>query len=434
MKKFDMNLSDSYVESWGTWEALRELVSNAMDADDNYKLERVDDNNILISTTTVPKISELRVIGCSGSRKDDKKIGKFGEGFKLAALSLTRNGDVLKLITPKYEVSFVLEMDDFGETRTLQMLVDEKDFEVIGSNFFIQASNVGNMLSGKFFDSKKDSLIEKEYGYLNIYYKGIWVSEIKENSLYDYSLGSFDLNRDRNVVNEWSFAYDAASFISSKMSLEIANKIINNHESYEMNLIRRFPNNFNSMAKKTLSDAVAMKYGDDFLVSTDDSESNQMASARGQKVVRLPDGLNNVCDIKTTKQFLSSTIGFSEVLNRDYKKEMLEVEKFLDLFSINCDVRIFENNQETMSILGQADEEKNTIWLNEKLFLPGRKKNRISTMIHEIAHLISKSGDGTIGFEETLSNLLGELGVRFLEFLELGNADKLLGGDDDKNK
>lgn len=420
MKKLDLNISENYVENWGIWEAVREIICNAKDADSNYKVEVLDDNNLLVSTKTIPTISQLKIIGNSQSRKDDKKIGQFGEGFKLAALTLTRDENKLEVITPKYTCGFSLEINDYCDDRVLFMNLEEKETESDGCKMFISAPNVSNIIKDKFVDVKKQSLIEKENKQkMKVYFKGVFVSEIDRKSLYDYSLNNFKLNRDRNVINQWDFEWEASSFLSSEMNYELAKKIIDSSpDFFEVQLIKNFPSNFGRSARKLISKAIKDKYGENIVISTDDSEMNELAKSKGVKVVRLNDGFSEICDdIETSKQFMMKEVNFKILGTNIFDDAKSELMEMLEVFNLNIDLYVYENNSATFALMGKADGNK--VYLNEILFLKGNKKKRVSVFLHEIAHVMSKADDATIRFEDCLSDMLGELGSKVLELNKL---------------
>ena len=59
-----------------------------------------------------------------------------------------------------------------------------------------------------------------------------------------------------------------------------------------------------------------------------------------------------------------------------------------------------------------------TVLLNESLFEDGQDNLRVGTYLHEVAHIRSEEGDGSMMFEEELSNLLGEIAIHLLIRLE----------------
>ena len=84
-------IAKSYVADWTVEDAKRELLQNAMDTK-NWHID--EHTNALISTGTISRRHWLMGV----SEKTDS-IGKFGEGLKLAALVLAREGYTLEILS-----------------------------------------------------------------------------------------------------------------------------------------------------------------------------------------------------------------------------------------------------------------------------------------------------------------------------------------------
>lgn len=85
-----LTISRDYVVKWGVWEALRELIQNALDTK-KYKITYTE-NEITVSTFAGALDRRNLLLGISSKRDDESTIGTYGEGFKLAMLVLLREG------------------------------------------------------------------------------------------------------------------------------------------------------------------------------------------------------------------------------------------------------------------------------------------------------------------------------------------------------
>jgi len=85
-----LTISRDYVVKWGVWEALRELIQNALDTK-KYKITYTE-NEITIKTFAGALDRRNLLLGISSKRGDESTIGTYGEGFKLAMLVLLREG------------------------------------------------------------------------------------------------------------------------------------------------------------------------------------------------------------------------------------------------------------------------------------------------------------------------------------------------------
>jgi len=105
-KRFELSISVDYVQTWRVWEAVRELWQNALDfGEHNWTWESLElkgkSNVLRIISKNVQLEKKSLLLGTSTKRDDSKNIGKWGEGYKLAALVLTRMGKQVKIYNNK---------------------------------------------------------------------------------------------------------------------------------------------------------------------------------------------------------------------------------------------------------------------------------------------------------------------------------------------
>lgn len=91
MKTIELSLSPKYVSGWGVEEAVREILQNAIDqkADGAEVSVSYDRETLSILTDGARLKTSTLLLGESG-KDDERYIGKYGEGYKLALLVLTR--------------------------------------------------------------------------------------------------------------------------------------------------------------------------------------------------------------------------------------------------------------------------------------------------------------------------------------------------------
>lgn len=95
---YQLSLTKDYAPHWDLVKAVKELLQNAIDstAEFQYSFEQNDSDEGLTNLTvtsigvTLPPSSLL--LGASTKQEDPSSIGKYGEGYKLALLVLTRLG------------------------------------------------------------------------------------------------------------------------------------------------------------------------------------------------------------------------------------------------------------------------------------------------------------------------------------------------------
>lgn len=126
MKAIELSLSPKYVSGWGVEEAVREILQNAIDqkADGAEVSVSYDRETLSILTDGARLKTSTLLLGESG-KDDERYIGKYGEGYKLALLVLTRERKPVKVVTdaetwtPEFRLS-----ETFGE-ESLQIGVEE---------------------------------------------------------------------------------------------------------------------------------------------------------------------------------------------------------------------------------------------------------------------------------------------------------------------
>lgn len=117
MKTIELSLSPKYVSGWGVEEAVREILQNAIDqkADGAEASVSYDRETLSILTDGARLKTSTLLLGESG-KDDERYIGKYGEGYKLALLVLTRERKPVKVVTdaetwtPEFRLS-----ETFGE-------------------------------------------------------------------------------------------------------------------------------------------------------------------------------------------------------------------------------------------------------------------------------------------------------------------------------
>src|SRR5699024_3102626 len=95
MARYELSLTPDYVPDWGIVEAFRELFQNAVDQSSSEGNEMFWNYNSLDKVFTLGNKSSVLtttslLLGSSTKTEDESLIGKYGEGYKIALLVLTR--------------------------------------------------------------------------------------------------------------------------------------------------------------------------------------------------------------------------------------------------------------------------------------------------------------------------------------------------------
>ena len=228
MPRYELSLSSEYVSHWGIVEAVREIFQNALDqqavAVDNKFFWDFDSDEHVLRVGNAKSVLELSslLLGESTKRGDDRTIGQFGEGYKLALLVLCRLGKEVtifnygnketwnpKLITSrKYGGKQVLVIDvdrkyfwqrvpDNNLIFQIEGIDEEEYQQIVDSNLYFQdiidsaTTGIGDIL----FDSKFKG---------KIFINGLFVTDYDGFECgYNFKPDALQLDRDRGLVKDF---------------------------------------------------------------------------------------------------------------------------------------------------------------------------------------------------------------------------------------
>lgn len=201
-------ISENYISDWTVQDALRELYQNFIDYGE-YEIEHSQDlialEQVSFSNNFSPNNIDFLIIG--DSNKDDKSRGKYGEGLKMAALVILRNGGNLSIFTSNFRAIFELITNTNTGIRTLGVLIEER--ESPSDRFYVDIKiPIGE------FHKYQDKLIKpidvlhttEGYGSIvnkpkgSLFVGGLFVCVLNDlNYAYDILPKHIQLDRDRKV-------------------------------------------------------------------------------------------------------------------------------------------------------------------------------------------------------------------------------------------
>lgn len=209
----DYNMSRDYCSDWTAIHALREIVQNALDSDKTYDC-LASDQGVNVLTKSVILSPQVFSMGVSQKNGSDS-IGKYGEGFKIAMLVLTRLGLEPKIITGGYNVTGLFRKHEFTGIETFCLDIEERTVPIYDTQFLCLSNGIDLDELGKkvtpFVDKNMDlpSDIDIWQGRPGeIFVNGLFVA--KEDLVFGYNFNpsKITLNRDRNMVDgvHWQLA------------------------------------------------------------------------------------------------------------------------------------------------------------------------------------------------------------------------------------
>jgi len=201
----DYNMSKDYCADWTAIDAIREIVQNALDSGKDYDCDIQEQN---VSVVTYNTKLNPRVFSMGVSEKSSGSIGKYGEGFKIAMLVLTRLGHDPVIYTGNYVVSGLFREHEFTGVETFcldvwQAFANEKDTQFCCNHDGIDVEDLANKVLP--FTHKDMALPETVDVWQDrpgeVFVNGLFVTKTDLVFGYNFAPSQITLNRDRNMVD-----------------------------------------------------------------------------------------------------------------------------------------------------------------------------------------------------------------------------------------
>lgn len=212
--EIDYNMSKEYCSDWSPIDAIREMVQNAIDSGQEYRCEIVSG---MINVITYDKELPLRTLMLGESIKGQGAIGKYGEGYKIGMLVLTRNNHEPFIVNKNNYITGLFSLNSL-DVMTFKLNIDTELYsEDVNIQFSCKVGNIDiDELKRKipaFTGTNPEipngiDIWQDRQG--EIFVNGLFVAEDKKLVFgYNFSPNKIQLNRDRNMVNgvHWQLAY-----------------------------------------------------------------------------------------------------------------------------------------------------------------------------------------------------------------------------------
>ena len=234
MAKYELSLVKSYVQEWTAEDAIREIIQNAIDesnrVEDNAMSVEYDpeEKTLTISNKKSVLTHDTLLLGNTSKATDDNMIGKFGEGYKLGILVLTRENhpvtiqnyglketwtarfvnsrrwkdEVLTIFTDKSQIwnkpphnnlSFVISNVD-------QSMYDE----VVKNTLFLKDIYTGECVEDNYKKTSYGNILFEESEKGRVYVNGLFVITLEDLKYgYDIKARYIEIGRDRNLIDSY---------------------------------------------------------------------------------------------------------------------------------------------------------------------------------------------------------------------------------------
>lgn len=215
----ELTINPAYVPDWDVLEGLRELIQNALDAQDqgfDMFLAYTSDTQVLSITNTGAQLRRSSLLLGTSDKDGQTARGHFGEGYKLACLALLRAGCVVTIRTgtevwkPK-----IAHSAHFG-THTLQIEITAAAHE---PGVCITVDNISSVTwdavqqrvliltpppPDRVIMVGNDCILLEAHRRNMLFVRDLWVTALPDNYRFGYALHDVTLDRDRRLADPWA--------------------------------------------------------------------------------------------------------------------------------------------------------------------------------------------------------------------------------------
>lgn len=402
-------------------------------------------NYVSITNNGEIDINAFRLIGASTKRGDNTKIGFFGSGLKYAVAVLLRNNVGLRIFSGEKEIKISTSKQKLGEQEfevikfnnrltslTTDMgadwklwysireiycnAIDEGGAEIQVTNevkpkkdktiFYLDINKVNDVFVNwdNYFSDKRTDIIYDSFstkffsshGKLIVYRKGIQVLEREVENLFDYDFNTIEINESRTVRSEFELEWTTVKELKQHASEEMITEIFNNINSWEAKLDWSHGHSFSKKWLDVLGNKII------FLEDTAGAFTEERTAMSIILPNRLAMALKKEFGEKIKIFGVADTNKQGNILDKTEKQKII-IDECLDFLSGELDIKyqIKICDFEIKTQLGGVDKINEYILLSPRIFDMG-KKQVLSTIIEEYAHLYSNADDKTRRFQNFL--------------------------------
>ncbi len=460
IKKFDLNI-EKILEDWEIYDALREIIANALD---EQMLTKTKDFEIFKDSNNKWHIKDygrgLKYEHLTQNENSEKLsnpnlIGKFGIGLKDALATLNRKKVDVLIKSKNGEITLgESQKHDFEDILTLHAYISlESDPNFIGTEFILGGINDEDIKKAKnlFFKFSGERIIESTiYGAVlekkgeptKIYLNGVKVAE-EDKFLFSYNITSLDskirkaLNRERSNVGRTAYSDRIRAILISCKSEEVARSLSEDLKNYSTGLIHDELKwlDVQEHATKILSSLTKSIFlTPEEIIDTPDFV--EKAKSDGYEIVTIPDKLkekvhglsdisgNPIRDLEQFHEEYSESFKFKFV---DFK-DLTEGEK--KIFSLTDNIlNLIGGKPKNINDIKISELMRKELWSTEEtagLWDAGSgiiiiKRSQLETLekyagtlLHEISHAVTGTSDVSREFELELTRIIGILSSKLL--------------------
>jgi hypothetical protein len=453
---FDLNI-EKVLEHWSVSFAIREVIANALDeqaitGSDEPEMVKIGENTWQISDFGRGlRYQHLTQKENAEKRRYPDVIGQFGMGLKDALAVFDRRGVQVLILSPHGDISTVgRPKEGFGDITTLHARVGApSEPERIGTTFVLRGVRDDDVDAAKQFFLRYGphrGLESTEYGHVldrppgagpaNIYVKGLLVAQ-EDNFLFSYNITSLTkglrqaLNRERSNVGRGAYTDRVKAILKQCQSAEVARSLAEDLGQFASGRMHDELswNEVSLHACRILASHERVVFVTAHQLAQGGAQIDY-ARYDGYRLVLVPDSI--AYKLRSLKDLEGNSIldldGYRDEYNRSFEFDFVEPAtlKPAEAHVYALTDRIVAVSGVTLDRVGVGDILiSNTMRLNESghqvvgMFDTGTRRVVIrrdrlgsvvdysGTLLHELTHANSGAADGTLAFEEALTQQLG---------------------------
>lgn len=418
-------VSPDYVSGWGMVHALREIIQEMLDARRKFGcrggLRYSQGRAVVWDDGPGLKKSDL-ALGRSGKRDDDRLIGQFGEGIKLACLVAARNGREMKIETVGFTaVPFIARDPALGcDVLAFSLTANSRER---GTAVTVEASP-------EEFAAARDMFLwgqaKRPRAFLpggRVYVNGCLAQERPDLILsYDLS-GSAKLlqNRDRTVLDESSLRQEVARVLSSLSDPRLIRALLESvwgdwrfEHSVSFRPDARVAGRWRRAAREVFGPKACLSDG-----SAADREAERLGFSLVARYPWLWSYMLEDCGILLSSRAVAERSRRRQRAVRlsPEEKKLLSWAKRVVRRHLGDPGRVkvaeelsFACGRASAEALGLWDPAAQVIWLRRDLFRDRRVL--LGVLFHEALHRASGAADCTAEFERAWQQLVVDMALR----------------------
>ena len=438
MSKLELTISPDYVRSWGIWEAVRELIQNAIDSHEaghemeiTYNKNREQPTLQIVNRGVVLDKSTL-LLGNTSKSGNPNARGQFGEGYKLAWLTLLRSNHQIWVRSgherwiPKIEFSDTYNSNlltvDVAKTNTF-----ESDYrvEIRGLAECDWLAIKERFLFPPFVSVKEKEMIDLGGSKIllsrqlrgHLFVKGIWVGDLPGKYWFGYDLGSLKLDRDRRLADPWDLKYAIKNVLNdaaqqNKINSEDLWDLFQGDQWEESRIIMDMGDfGTESLAAKISEHFKKLNGEGSEIVPVESMQESIQAQHFGLKGIVVPKPIKRLVEQKEGKFEDRRSQKALDIKDR-FGVESLSPEE-IDNFTWAVDLLRRIQIDHPVVIVEFFGEKVMGTFNNGEVSVAKKilvdRKELISTIVHEIAH--HQGDDGSVQHRAAIEEIFGRLVV-----------------------